>query len=68
MNYPGNGPSPSMALDALKNFLVEFEKGDPLTELVEAKCVDEKNGREVFKVGITNDVISVVGEEPIVSN
>ncbi len=68
MNYPGNKPSPLMAMDALKNFLSEFEKGDPLSELVDAKCIDQATGREVFKIGIPNDITAVAGEQPIHSN
>lgn len=67
MNYPGNKPSPLMALDALKNFLAEFEKGDPLCELVDAKCVDQATGREVFRIGIPNEVTGIAGGPPILS-
>ncbi|WP_295192284.1 hypothetical protein [uncultured Brevundimonas sp.] len=65
MNYPGNKPSPLMALDALKNFIAEFEKGDPRCELVDAKCVDQATGLEVFKIGIPNETVSVVGDPPV---
>ena len=68
MNYPGNKPSPLMGLDALKNFIAEFEKGDPLCELVDAKCIDQATGFEVFKIGIPNETTSVAGDPPILGS